>query len=43
MEVIDIIRIANGKIAEHWGILDMQSVVMQITQIKLSVLHYIVS
>jgi len=31
MDVIDIIRIANGKIAEHWGVLDMQSVIMQIT------------
>lgn len=31
MDVIDIIRLRDGKYAEHWGILDMQSVMKQIT------------
>ena len=31
MEVMDIIRLKDGKFVEHWGILDMQSVMMQIT------------
>jgi len=31
MDVIDIIRLRDGKFVEHWGILDMQSVMMQIT------------
>lgn len=30
MEVIDIIRLRSGKFVEHWGILDMQSVMSQI-------------
>jgi steroid delta-isomerase-like uncharacterized protein len=31
MNVIDIIRLKDGKFAEHWGILDMQHLMMQIT------------
>jgi predicted ester cyclase len=31
MDVIDIIRLKNGKFAEHWGILDMSSVIAQIS------------
>lgn len=31
MDVIDIITLRDGKFTEHWGILDMQSVMMQIT------------
>ena len=31
MEVIDIIKLRDGKFIEHWGILDMQSVMAQIT------------
>jgi len=31
MDVIDIIRLRDGKFAEHWGALDMQNVMMQIT------------
>lgn len=31
MDVIDIIRLRDGKYVEHWGILDMQSVMAQIT------------
>ncbi|MBI3258817.1 MAG: ester cyclase [Ignavibacteriae bacterium] len=31
MDVIDIIRLRNGKYVEHWGILDMQRVMAQIT------------
>jgi len=31
MDVIDIIRLQDGKYMEHWGILDMQNVMMQIT------------
>ncbi|MEP7197080.1 MAG: ester cyclase [Saprospiraceae bacterium] len=31
MEVIDIIRLQDGKYHEHWGILDMQGLMAQIT------------
>jgi len=31
MDVIDIITLRDGKFIEHWGILDMQSVMAQIT------------
>lgn len=31
MEVIDIIRLREGKFVEHWGILDMQGLMGQIT------------
>ena len=31
MEVIDIIRLRDGKYVEHWGILDMQGLMGQIT------------
>jgi len=31
IDVIDIIRLHDGKFAEHWGVLDMQNVMMQIT------------
>ena len=31
MDVIDIIKLKDGKFSEHWGILDMQSVMSQIT------------
>jgi predicted ester cyclase len=31
MEVIDIIRLKNGKFMEHWGILDMSSLMAQIS------------
>lgn len=31
MEVIDIIRLRDGKFIEHWGILDMQGVIAQIS------------
>ena len=31
MEVIDIITLRNGKFSEHWGILDMQNLMAQIT------------
>lgn len=31
MDVIDIITLRDGKFIEHWGALDMQSVMMQIT------------
>jgi predicted ester cyclase len=31
MDVIDIIKLREGKYIEHWGILDMKSVMMQIT------------
>lgn len=31
MEVIDIIRLRDGKYVEHWGILDMQGLMAQIT------------
>ena len=31
MDVIDIIRLKDGKFVEHWGALDMQSVMAQIT------------
>lgn len=31
MEVIDIIRLKDGKFMEHWGILDMHSLMSQIT------------
>ena len=31
MEVIDIIRLKDGKFAEHWGILDIQGLMAQIT------------
>jgi predicted ester cyclase len=31
MDVIDIIRLREGKFVEHWGILDMHSIVSQIT------------
>ncbi|HYV93680.1 MAG TPA: ester cyclase [Chitinophagales bacterium] len=31
MDVIDIVRLRDGKYIEHWGILDMQSVMAQIT------------
>ena len=31
MDVIDIIRLTDGKFVEHWGILDMHSVMAQIT------------
>lgn len=31
MDVIDIIRLRDGKYVEHWGILDMQRVMAQIT------------
>ena len=31
MEVIDIIQLREGKFIAHWGILDMQSVMAQIT------------
>ncbi len=30
MDVIDIIRLRDGKFIEHWGLLDMNSVIMQI-------------
>lgn len=30
MEVIDIVRLRDGKLIEHWNVLDMQSVLMQI-------------
>lgn len=30
MDVIDIIRLRDGKFIEHWNVLDMQSVMMQI-------------
>lgn len=31
MEVIDIITLRDGKFSEHWGILDMQNLMAQIT------------
>jgi steroid delta-isomerase-like uncharacterized protein len=31
MEVIDIITLRDGKFVEHWGILDMQGLMVQIT------------
>ena len=31
MEVIDIIRLKNGKFTDHWNVLDWQSVMQQIT------------
>ena len=31
MDVIDIIRLRDGKFVEHWGLLDMQSIMAQIT------------
>ena len=31
MEVIDIIKLRDGKFVEHWNVLDWQSVMMQIT------------
>jgi predicted ester cyclase len=31
MEVIDIIRLKNGKFVEHWGILDTQGLMAQIS------------
>ena len=31
MEVIDIIRLRDGKFVEHWGILDMHALMAQIT------------
>jgi predicted ester cyclase len=31
MEVIDIIELRNGKYINHWGILDMHSLMMQLT------------
>ena len=31
MDVIDIIRLKDGKFSEHWGILDMNSVIAQIS------------
>jgi steroid delta-isomerase-like uncharacterized protein len=31
MDVIDIIRLKDGKFVEHWGILDMNSVMAQIS------------
>ena len=31
MDVIDIIRLKDGKFIEHWGILDMNSVMAQIS------------
>ncbi len=31
MEVIDIIRLRDGKFIEHWGILDMQGLMAQIS------------
>lgn len=31
MDVIDIIRLKDGKFVEHWGILDMQGLMAQIT------------
>jgi len=30
MEVIDIIKLREGKFVEHWNVLDMQSVMTQI-------------
>ncbi len=30
MDIIDIIRLKDGKFAEHWGILDMQSLMAQL-------------
>ena len=34
IEVIDIIRLRDGKFIEHWNILDLQNVLMQITGSK---------
>ena len=34
MEVIDIIRLRDGKYVEHWGILDMQGLMGQITAVN---------
>jgi len=31
MEVIDIVRLRDGKYVEHWGILDMQSLIAQLS------------
>jgi len=31
MDVIDILKLKDGKFTEHWGILDMQNVMAQIT------------
>jgi predicted ester cyclase len=31
MDVIDIVRLREGKFVEHWGIIDMQGVMTQIT------------
>ena len=31
MDVIDIIRLKDGKFVEHWGILDMHGLMMQIS------------
>ncbi len=31
MDIIDILKIKDGQFTEHWGILDMQSVMTQIT------------
>jgi predicted ester cyclase len=31
MEVIDIVRLRDGKYVEHWGILDMQGLMAQLT------------
>ena len=31
MEIIDIVRLENGKYKEHWGILDVQGLMAQIT------------
>jgi len=30
MNVIDIVRLRDGKFIEHWGILDMQNLMQQI-------------
>lgn len=32
MDVIDIIRLCDGKFVDHWGVLDMQNIMTQITQ-----------
>lgn len=31
MEIIDIIRLKNGKFVEHWNVLDWQNVISQLT------------
>ena len=34
MNVIDIVRISNGKYAEHWNVIDMQGLLDQVKNLK---------